>query len=157
MWMLLNIYYPMYMKEGLIEPPKVLLQTDKYKESSDSIYEFIKEKFVQTFKNKDCVSEMSVYHEFKGWYRECYNSGPISRKDFKDYILQKTKLKMANGMIYGIKWKEDNEEEISEDTPTDDEEDTKKSKNKKNKELEENEITLGDSDDEDDDSDEESD
>ena len=142
----------MYMKEGLIEPPKVLLQTDKYKESSDSIYEFIKEKFVQTFKNKDSVSEMSVYHEFKGWYRECYNSAPVSRKDFKDYILQKTKLKMANGMIYGIKWKEDNEEEVSEDSPSD--EDNKKSKktnksSKKDSDIEDNEISLGDSEDED--------
>lgn len=105
MWLLLNKYYPKYKDGGLIEPKKVTQYTDKYKQDSDIIYEFLAEMFIITKDEKDKEALQQMYNFFKSWYREAHTaSGVAPRKDFQNYLVN-SGFKVENGVVFGIKSK----------------------------------------------------
>lgn len=109
MWLLINVYYPLYVEnKGLdkLEPERVKLSTNKYKEDSDSVMEFFNE-----FLEKDEESSVDferIYRLFKNWYMGAYNDKkPLHRKKFKEYFNNNGFVITSgkSGIIKGIKEK----------------------------------------------------
>lgn len=101
-WLLINKYYPRYVKYSLQEPKKVTQYTDKYKKDSDFFYEFL-DKYVDTTKDeKDSETIDFVWRLFKNWYKEAYTDKLPKQKDFTGYM-ESQKYKMSKNLIYGIK------------------------------------------------------
>lgn len=106
---LLIEYYKKYQEEGLIEPAEVKLSTDKYRESSDMYFEFIKENLIDTNK-KDKISYTVLYSIFKSWIRNMGSkSGTPPRKDLLDY-LEKHNYDLNDGHLLGWAVKTNNVE-----------------------------------------------
>lgn len=103
MYMLCTKYYPMYKKNGLIEPEKVTMYTNKYKKDSDLYYEFMCENMVITKKRSDTESMASIFTTFKNWYRESYNSNNPSKKELEAYF-EKIELEKDGANVHGVKF-----------------------------------------------------
>ena len=104
MWILLNKYYPIYDKQGLKEPAKVKLHTEKYKKDTDIYYEFIQETYNITNNSEDNEGITSAYCSFKSWHMEAYSSKAPPKKDFMNYLTD-AGYKIHNNSIQGIKYK----------------------------------------------------
>lgn len=111
MWLLINVYYPMYVEnDGLdkLEPERVKIATNKYKEDSNAIMEFFNDSL-----EKDPDSEIvlgEIYESFKVWYIGNFNDKkPMKSKKFKEYFeLNNFKIvSTSRGVVVkGIKIKE---------------------------------------------------
>jgi P4 family phage/plasmid primase-like protien len=100
MWLLLNIYYPRYKKEGLKEPAKVIEFTDKYKKNSDLYQEYIIEQTEIVDGSKETI--ISFYDHFKMWYKNVYSEKPPAKKEFVQELLNKGH-KIVGTSIYNIR------------------------------------------------------
>jgi len=123
-WLLLNVYYPMYkdtVKTEIIdgreieikgldafEPQAVKDQTEKYKKDIDIHYEFFSSNYKRTNNDRDIVPFSVLFKQFKSWYNEYYDSRNPSKKELESYF-EKNDIKIQNGKIYGIKDMHDNE------------------------------------------------
>ncbi len=104
-WLLLKIYYPKYIKEGLIEPKKVTLFTDNYKKDSDVYFEYFSEHLEKTEVDKDNELVNTVFESFREWLKENHSSSRIpNKKEFVEYLNTKDYI-MKNERIYRIKFK----------------------------------------------------
>jgi P4 family phage/plasmid primase-like protien len=117
-WLLLNVYYPMYKDKVIIkkidgmdielkgldayEPRAVKEQTEKYKKDIDIHYEFFSSTYKKTGNDKDIIPFSVLFKQFKSWYNEYYDSRNPSKKDLESYF-EKNDIKIYNGKIYGIK------------------------------------------------------
>ena len=117
-WLLLNVYYPMYKDtvkieindgretemKGLdaFEPKAVKDQTEKYKKDIDIHYEFFSSTYKKTGNDRDIIPFSVLFKQFKSWYNEYYDSRNPSKKDLESYF-EKNDIKIHNGKIYGIK------------------------------------------------------
>lgn len=111
MWILLNKYYPDYKQSGLDEPDKVKQFTDKYKNEQDMIAVFINDNMEITGNPRDKVSIVNVYETFKAYYRtNLTHACNINKKEFEDSIANIEKIKILNGMITGIIFKIEDDE-----------------------------------------------
>lgn len=107
MWLLINKYYPAYIKSGLFEPDKVLVHTREYEKKSDVYQEFLDEQLEITKKRKDCITMDIMFNAFKSFYRESYsNSKCPNKKDLKEYFL-KNDFDFDGRYMYGMKFKSD--------------------------------------------------
>ena len=116
MWLLLKKWYPKYMKDGLVEPKKVKMHTDKYKKDSDVYLEFISEnlEFTNKFK-KDHELLSMIYATFKNWYRESYASKSCpSKKDLKDYFIN-NKYRVMGQYVYGVRFQVSDDKALVDD------------------------------------------
>lgn len=118
MWLLINVYYPIYVEnDGLdkLEPERVKLSTNKYKENSDAIMEFFNESIEKD--ENSTVKFEELYELFKCWYIEAYNEKkPLHRKKFKEYFVNNGYI-ISNGKagtIKGIKLKNSDNDEYEE-------------------------------------------
>ena len=106
-WLLLNVYYPDYDKNGLQEPKKVTQFTDKYKKDTDTYHEYLSENMVITRDSADSESLMNMYTSFKSWYNEAYSNTKMracpARKEFMNY-LNDSGYKVENGKVSGVKF-----------------------------------------------------
>jgi P4 family phage/plasmid primase-like protien len=110
MWILVNKYYPDYIKNGISEPKKVTMFTDKYKRDSDVYHEFLSQHVVPGVIT-DSISIIALYETFKTWYKESYNKGSApAKKEFIEYLTNKD-YNMKNGKIYCIKTTDDQDGE----------------------------------------------
>ena len=118
-WLLLNIYYPMYVdNEGLekLEPERVKLSTNKYKADSNVIMEFFNEALEKD--NESSILVNDIYEMFKGWYTNSYNDKkPLPRKKLIEYFETNNFDIVSNGKgicIKGIRGKDPSQVDISE-------------------------------------------
>ena len=118
MWLLINIYYPLYDKnEGLedLEPKRVKLATNKYKADSNVIVEFFNEGLEKD--NDSIILVNDIYEMFKGWYANSYSDKkPLPRKKLIEYFNQNDYNIISNnkGMfVKGLKSKEPGLDESS--------------------------------------------
>lgn len=104
MWILINIYYPQYKKDGVPEPIKVTEHTEKYQKECDLYMEFICTSMVITNQPNDKIETKLAYELFKDWYKYAYpppNKCP-ARKELLEYLRTKG-LKVSDTFICGIK------------------------------------------------------
>jgi len=108
MWMLLNIYYPRYVKSGLSEPEEVRVYSDKYRQASDAYYEFLSDFYEITNNDKDKTKIMKMFEEFKNWHKNNYNyATKSSKRELEEYLEEKHKLRIdkikGETYIFGVK------------------------------------------------------
>ena len=90
MWLLINKYWPQYIKHGLCEPAEVTKYTNKYKQNSDVFMEFIDKYIIDTGNEKDKEKQDYVYETFANWYKGSYPKKPIpASKDLIGYFVKK--------------------------------------------------------------------
>ena len=91
MWLLINVYYPMYVEnDGLekLEPDRVKDATNKYKADSNVIMEFFNEALEKSNNDDDNILVSELYTNFKIWYTESYNDKkPPAKKVLVEYFL----------------------------------------------------------------------
>lgn len=104
MWLLINVYYKIYEKEGLIEPEEVTLSTTRYKSDSDNFLEFINDCIVVADKS-DNESFVYIYDEYKRWFKEAHPNDKMATKRIFQSYLNNNNYPIKNGNIYGIKVK----------------------------------------------------
>jgi len=103
MWLLINKYYPDYIKNGLAEPDKVLQFTNKYKKDSDVYLEFLSQ-CTEDPGDPEYEEPMSIlYKMFKYWYKEAYSTAVPPQKEFDSYIEGKFTIEARK--VRGIKLK----------------------------------------------------
>ena len=107
MWYLLKVWYPLYINQGLKEPPKVTQFTSKYKKQSDVFYEFMGENIKITGNKKDKEQITILYGAFKNWYVTSHsrNKVPFDKKDLAEYFENngfKYDKKYIYGIVYGL-------------------------------------------------------
>ena len=106
-WLLLNIYYPIYKKYGIekLEPECVKLSTQKYKQDSNVYFEF-KEEFIATGSPNDKLTRNSIWAMFKEWHTNNYNDRKLpGTKEVYKYFEDCGYEKKGNS-FYGIVFKE---------------------------------------------------
>lgn len=104
LWILVE-YYPIYAKEGLIDPPIIQETTDNYWKSTDVYYQFVEERLEEVYKpngERDAGASVllsKMYSEFKNFMMENYsNNGLPDRKIVSNNISEHI------GPIHGRKW-----------------------------------------------------
>ena len=112
MWMLINIYYPRYIEDGLREPDKVRFYSDKYQQDSDVLYEFLKDALIETHDDNDSIQTVELFKQFKVWYKGNHNfhvnhNIDFAKKDLEEYLADKRELRVDNSIVYGIRSKFD--------------------------------------------------
>ena len=119
MWLLINIYYPLYVdNEGLenLEPERVRLSTNKYKADSNVFMEFFNEGLERDSESTILVND--VYEMFKGWYTNSYNDKkPLPRKKLIEYFEHNGYDIISNNkgiFVKGLKSKDPSQVDISE-------------------------------------------
>ena len=117
MWLLINVYYPMYVNnDGLesLEPERVKIATDKYKADSNAIMEFFNDQLEKS--SNENMALIDVYEMFKQWYTNSYNDKkPIPRKKIIEYFEQNGfEYNKNTGYIKGIRQKEASSADISD-------------------------------------------
>ena len=108
MWLLLNVYYPMYCDKGLKEPKKVTQYTDKYKKDTDVYWEYLSENTAITKNEDDSESLKNMYASFKAWYNDRYSGTKMKLPLYKDFAnyLNDSGYKIENGnKVLGIKFR----------------------------------------------------
>lgn len=101
-WLLLKIYYPKYLKYGLMEPDKVKQYTNKYKKDSDTYLEYLADNTEKTCDKADKESVSVVYKLFKAWYKDSYSQNAPPLKEFTGY-LEGNGYELEKGYITGIR------------------------------------------------------
>lgn len=119
MWLLINVYYPMYVdNEGLekLEPERVRLATNKYKADSNVFMEFFNEGLEKDPDSTILVND--IYEMFKGWYTNSYNDKkPLPRKKLMEYFEHNSYDIISNNkgiFVKGLKSKDPSQVDISE-------------------------------------------
>lgn len=87
MWLLLNVYYPIYKKYGIekLEPESVKISTQKYEKDSNVFYEF-KEEFI-TDDPDEKLGRDEIFRIFKEWHTNNYNDRKLpSTKELYKYF-----------------------------------------------------------------------
>lgn len=107
MWLLINVYYKIYLEEGLIEPNEVTISTSKYKSDSDSFLEFILEcaEASEDTNNTDHESLSYLYEQYKLWFKLAHPNDKCStKKSFATYFSNNHYI-IKTGNVYGLKLK----------------------------------------------------
>lgn len=104
-WLLLNKYYPTYVKTGLSEPPKVTQYTNQYKKDSDYYFEFISDCVDITNDDEDIEKLDFLYGIFKKWFASNFNSKIPPKKEMVSYITSRKDYKVIGDTMIGIKAK----------------------------------------------------
>ena len=113
---LIHLYVNEYKKlKILTEPEEVKISTEKYKSENDPFTEFYINKIIHTKNNKDYLCFLSIYNDFKIWYR---NSRDVTimppQSEFNKYILEKLGEPKKNKWK-GYKYNEQTTQSDSED------------------------------------------
>lgn len=109
--LLINVYYKMYKKEGIIVPEEVSSFTKRYQKNSDIYSEFIFDKIIKTSNTDDIIGINEIYDEFRIWYQENYNSNKVPiKKELKKYLEKKFGKKyVTSRKLFGFKMRDDDE------------------------------------------------
>jgi phage/plasmid-associated DNA primase len=107
-WLLINKYYPIYREKGLdsLEPARVKLSTNKYKEDSNIYMEFVNDAL--EIDDNESLSKELVWGIFKEWHSNSYNGTKAPPLKKLVEFFENSNYKINRGIIKGIKLK-DNE------------------------------------------------
>jgi P4 family phage/plasmid primase-like protien len=97
--------YKSYIKNGIDEPPKVLLQTNEYQNNSDIYMEYIRDNIIST-DNKDYITFDDLWEDFKRWYKE--SNRPDNKKSVKNELkaeIESRLGKLKKGKFIGFRFK----------------------------------------------------
>jgi phage/plasmid-associated DNA primase len=88
---LIHLYVTEYKKLTILtEPEEIKISTEKYKSENDPFTEFYMNKIIHTKNKKDSISFLTIYNDFKIWYR---GSRDVSRMppqlEFNKFIFEK--------------------------------------------------------------------
>jgi P4 family phage/plasmid primase-like protien len=121
MWLLINEYYPIYIKEGLAEPDDVKELSKNYMCNNDKIGQFLKV-CTEPTSSKEYSDLFRIYELFKDFYKERFGYKQPNFQSIIEYLrsigLKVEEKSAAKVYVYGIKMKEeedDNEEDNSEE------------------------------------------
>jgi len=119
MWLLLNVYYPIYQKSNYdiskFEPNKVKQYTIDYQKKNDFYLEFLEEHYISTGDKKDKDSLTNIYTTLRFWIRETQNGVRCpSKKELKQYLINKKYICKGNN-IHGLKYVDREEESDNDD------------------------------------------
>lgn len=122
MYMLLQ-YYKKYKQNGLFEPPEVKMETQNYKNESDTFSLFFSECI--EYKDGHEIKLQEAFNKFKTWYSQTIGSGKTpSRKEFQTNMIAKYGKGEKNGNLFkGIEWvpeQDDPNEHMAEDSDFED-------------------------------------
>ena len=108
MWLLVNEYYPQYLKEGNEPPIEVMKSTMEYQMESDLLLQFMSDNIVKSpNESDDVVLVEELYGIYKIWFKESFGGKVIDKKEFvKNLIAKKYKIE-GNRYIKGIRFIED--------------------------------------------------
>ena len=85
---LINRYLTVYceMKDGIEVPDAVLYATNMYNQDNNCLKQFLSDKFEQTGKKEDKISEATMWNEFKLYFKEEFegNKRP-TKKELLEY------------------------------------------------------------------------
>lgn len=118
MWLLLNVYYKKYKKDGLKEPKKVTQKTEDYEKESDLILEYLSNNITKTGKKSDYVRFDELCESFISWYSTTYaGKKKPTQKIFKQYLLDR-KYTIVKGKVFGVIFnnESDSEDEMEYDS-----------------------------------------
>lgn len=103
--------YKKYIKYGIYEPKKVLIQTTEYQQNSDIFSEFIHEKLKQTDDNTECITLKEMWETFREWQKSTNREKKkkINKAEVENEL--KTRLYHRNNKFYNIRFKYDNEDD----------------------------------------------
>jgi len=107
-WLLINKYYPIYRDKGLdsLEPQRVKLSTDKYKQDSNIYMEFLNDAL--EIDEKESLPKELVWGIFKEWHSNSYHGAKLPPQKRLVEFFENSNYKINRGIINGIKLK-DNE------------------------------------------------
>ena len=103
MWLLINKYFPKYIKHGLatLEPESVRLSTNKYRQESSYYLEFFEECI--EISPKDSIKKDALTDCFKHWYMNAYNGSKVPpTKKLMEFFDEKG-YKFRGNIVKGIK------------------------------------------------------
>ncbi len=141
MWLLINIYFPIYKEKELdnLIPAKVLAVTNKYRQNSNVYEEFIGSYYEITKNTNDKIPKDILCDSFKEWSAKIYtHKKDITIKKLMSH-LETNSFKIGKTYIYGLKnqsYKNENDElndiEKAMDNAIDNSVDDNSSQNKNN-------------------------
>lgn len=107
MWYLINIIYPLYEKEGLKTPEKVIKESEEYRNDNDFFHEFL-----IGFTNKvDKTHKESInilFNIFKDWFKEAHQGSTCpSSRDMTAYMTSVGYKIISKHFVVGIEIKKD--------------------------------------------------
>jgi putative DNA primase/helicase len=112
-------YYKKYKEGGhkLKAPAQVLVQTNKYKCSSDIYAEFITERLEED--KREVMGITQIFTMFRQWYREINNDNKCpNRSELKGYIDKYyNQLKKKNGWHFRVKLDMDDDDDMLDNAP----------------------------------------
>ena len=103
--------YKSYIKNGIDEPPKVLLQTNEYQNNSDIFMEYIRDNILST-DSKDYISFDDLWEDFKKWYKE--SNRPDNKKPVKSDLkseMENRLGKLKKGNFVGFRFKTNSDDD----------------------------------------------
>ena len=93
-------HFPIYKRDGLIEPKKVMISTDSYKSENEIYLEFIRDKIEKEMDEEKVIDTFirlsDMYMEFKNWYIENH---PSYAKNMIGKTTMKNELTRRLGII----------------------------------------------------------
>lgn len=105
-WLLINKYYLIYSEKGLaeIEPERVKVSTNKYKQDSNIYMEYLNENL--EVDSSESVPKDVAWSIFKEWYSNSYNDKkPPPVKKLVEFF-ENNNYKISKGQIIGLKLKD---------------------------------------------------
>jgi len=103
--------YKLYIRDGIDEPPKVLIYTNQYQNNSDIYMEFIKDKLISS--DDEYIHYDELFGDFKKWYMNNHSDKKkIKSSDFKaemEIKLGKPKGNKYSGWRFKNQSDDDNE------------------------------------------------
>ena len=109
--------YKLYIVEGVVEPPQVLVQTNHYQNATDVYLEFIKETIVATSNDNDWVTFEELWEDFKKWFKDSNREG--MKKPLKPEIrseLEGRLGKCCKNKFYGYRYRTSLDDDDDKDT-----------------------------------------
>lgn len=122
MWLLINEYYPMYIKNGLCEPKEVSDLSGKVMEDNDKIGKYLS---ISTEKRPDKHKTKlnTIYESFTEFHKLRFQKNPPNFNDFIEYMRSRDyriEERTNNAVfVYGIELKEDNQDDQKCDSADD--------------------------------------
>jgi P4 family phage/plasmid primase-like protien len=101
-WLLLNVYYPDYVSNGLYEPDEVVHTTEDYKQNNDKFIDYFIHYTNITKDKRDKIQISTIYDHYKAINR---NEGKIAtKKELMEYLKNLNLITSGRSKFaYGIK------------------------------------------------------
>lgn len=104
MYLLINEYFPLYVKEGLCEPDEVTSDTIRYMEDNDEFARFLNSCTERTDPNKRTKLDL-LFDSYQEFFEKYYSKKGLNRAKFIRLLTEndfRVEVKNKNDYIYGL-------------------------------------------------------